>query len=253
MRALSALFILLVLSCGQKEKNCSVEDSTGGATIKCPDGSTQEIKDSASTSADATPIQAIPGPKGDTGAQGPAGATGAAGATGPAGATGATGAAGTPATNPNPDENLYVYDANNTKVGRFLGSNGLRSYYAELSDGTFALIGTGGDIQPTGILRCYYTSSNCTGTCYGTMSNTLEVNDYITINGRDIGGAGIDNKPVRINYKTTSTPTTFYSHFSVTSCIVESSNPLVTSSYLTFAAYNPSPASYVPPLDIRPE
>lgn len=264
--SLSLLFISLIFACGKEKEPCSVEDSAAGALIKCPDGSEQEIHDGSSdTSADSSP--AIPGPKGDkgeTGAQGPQGEkgekgdkgdTGGKGATGATGATGAVGAQGPagPEGQAASDPNAYVYDANGTKIGRFLGSAGVRSYYVKLMDDVFALIGTGGDIQPTGIARCYYTSSNCSGTCYGLVSSANEVNDYVTVNGRDIGGAGIDNRAMKIASKSTQTPVTFVSHYQGSSCIVEGANPLVTNTYFTFAGYNPTPALYVAPLDIRVE
>jgi Collagen triple helix repeat (20 copies) len=261
-----ALFALgLGYGCGkeQEKEPCSVTDTVGGAVIRCPDGTEQEIKDGTeNTSADVQPV--VPGPpgeqgpkgeKGDAGPSGPQGDPGEKGDTGASGASGATGAAGPqgPEGQAAVDPNAYVYDANGTKIGRFLGSAGVRSYYVRLLDSTFALIGTGGDVQPTSVQRCYYTSSNCTGTCYGLVSSVHEVNDYVTINGRDIGGAGIDNRPMRIAAKATQTPVTFVSHYSGSSCIVEGANPVVLNTYYTFAPYNPAPSLYVPPLDVRVE
>lgn len=259
------LFVLgLGLGCGkeQEKEPCSVSDTAGGAVIRCPDGTEQTISDGGSDTADAQPIvpgpQGEPGPpgeKGDVGPVGPQGDKGEKGDTGSNGSPGAEGPMGPqgPEGQAATDPNAYVYDANGTKIGRFLGSAGVRSYYVRLMDSTFALLGTGGDVQPTGVQRCYYTSSNCTGTCYGLVSSVHEVNDYVTINGRDIGGAGIDNRPMRIASKATQTPVTFVSHYSGSSCIVEGANPVVLNTYYTFAAYNPAPALYVPPLDVRVE
>lgn len=255
-------FTLLALSCGKAKDPCSVSETTGGAIIKCPDGSEQTIQNGTSggPSADATP--AIPGPRGEKGEDGPQGppgsdgATGEAGPIGPAGPTGETGPIGpTGPTGPTgpvgENSEAYVFDANGTKIGRFLGSAGVRSYYVKLLDEVFALIGTGGDIQPTGIARCYYTSSNCSGTCYGMASSAFEVNDYVTVNGRNIGGAGIETVAMKIASKATQSPITFVSHYQGSSCIVEGANPVVTSTYFTYAAYAPSPALYVAPLDVR--
>ncbi|RYZ78435.1 MAG: hypothetical protein EOP04_29725 [Proteobacteria bacterium] len=91
------------------------------------------------------------------------------------------------------------------------------------------------------------------GTCYGAPSSMTEVKDYITVNGRDIGGAGIDNKALRVASKVVNTPIVLMSHYLGSSCIVESSNPYSTNSYLTFESYNPMPASYPTPLDIKPK
>jgi hypothetical protein len=240
---LLSLWLTLSLSCG---KSNETDDKEG----KLPKTSEKAEDQTGDLTPMTNDVPGVAGPQGPAGPQGSPGAQGPKGETGAEGAAGATGPQG-PAGERAGDTDAFVYDAHQTKVGRYLGTAGVRSYYVKLPDDTFVLLGSGGDVQPTAVARCYYTSANCTGPCFGLIAPSIEVQDYILVNGRDIDGPGVDYRAMRVAERETRGSATFLSHYAASSCIIEGSSPIVANTYLRFQSYSPSPAAYVAPLDVR--
>jgi len=170
--------------------------------------------------------------------KGPAGPQGEAGPEGPAGSASASSAStGT----------LYVYDSAGVKLGKFLGNNGIRNYYTQLLDGTSILLNSDGTTQGMGMGSCYYTTSDCTGTCYGGAS--LVVGDVLQyVEGKDIAGAATHYwNGVKVTGKVTAAMN-YNSRWQMNSC---NPTPTTAASYTTFALY--TPLTFTAPLQLKAE
>jgi|GEM_PF-6691675 hypothetical protein len=244
MRALG--LALLLTACGSdlfKPEPCTVKDDEAGAIIECPDGTKQTVSDGAQGT------QGEAGPKGEVGPQGSVG-VGEKGTDGVAGPQGPTGAAG---------GTLYVWDANNTKLGRFLASSGMNRYIIELSDGIRVYTDSSTPVpsmtfSPVSGSLCYYTSADCSGTCYLVREAGFNgiANDYASLSGQSVGGVGINTKFVRITGYNTSVTQSYSSNFLSSSC-QPNPNGWTYTGYALYQDYTPTPSSFQGPLDVRPE
>lgn len=111
------------------------------------------------------------GPKGPQGDQGPKGDAGPAGISGPAGSQGLTGPQGLQGLpgiqGPQgvAGQNLWVYDANNTRLGLLVSGTAFGQWHVLINGLPTAISPNSGMISDNG-LSAYYTSSDCSGTPY---------------------------------------------------------------------------------------
>jgi hypothetical protein len=103
--------------------------------------------------------QGTPGTTGADGAQGLPGTQGPKGDLGPQGPQGGQGPAGTPG------QNLWVYDANNVRLGLLVSGAAQGMWHVLINNVPIAINPTSGWIQDN-YVTAYYATSNCTGTPY---------------------------------------------------------------------------------------